>query len=188
MTTVYFVRHGETSYKEVDERSFIGHGRDLAQLTKKGIEQLKLASKDKRLIGSEIIISSPYTRALQSASILSKELNIDIEIDIDLHEWLPDKTFQYRSSQESFDFYHDFEINKGIYPYDTERKWETEKSVKCRMENAIQRYLHYKKIIVVSHGIVIEALSGIHLDHGCIAKYIFRKKESGLDSGRAAGE
>ena len=68
--------------------------------------------------------------------------------------------------------YHDFEINKGIYPHESEKKWETEKSVKLRMKNAIQRYSEYKKIIVVSHGMAIEALTGIHLEHGGITEYL----------------
>jgi|GEM_PF-5740943 len=33
MTTFYLVRHGEPTYKPIDERKFIGHGRDLAPLT-----------------------------------------------------------------------------------------------------------------------------------------------------------
>jgi len=40
MTKFYLVRHGETTYKYVDERGFIGHGRDLAQRTITGINQL----------------------------------------------------------------------------------------------------------------------------------------------------
>jgi len=34
MTIFYLIRHGEPTYKPVDERKFIGHGRDLAPLTK----------------------------------------------------------------------------------------------------------------------------------------------------------
>ena len=74
MTTFYLVRHGEPTYKPVDVRKFIGHGRDLAPLTKNGIEGVKKTANDSRLKNCEIIVSSPYTRALQTAAILSKEL------------------------------------------------------------------------------------------------------------------
>ena len=33
------IRHGEPDYTVVTERKFKGHGRDLAQLTEKGIRQ-----------------------------------------------------------------------------------------------------------------------------------------------------
>ena len=39
-------------------------------------------AKDYRLKDCEIIVSSPYTRALQSAAIISKELSIDIDTNI----------------------------------------------------------------------------------------------------------
>ena len=85
MTVFYLIRHGEPTYQPVNDRNFIGHGLDLAPLTEIGIQQLKETSKDNRLKNCEVIVSSPYTRALQSASILSKELGIDIEVDVDLH-------------------------------------------------------------------------------------------------------
>lgn len=74
MTTFYLIRHGEPTYKPIDERRFIGHGRDLAPLTENGIKGVKETALDNRLKNCEIIVSSPYTRALQTAAILSKEL------------------------------------------------------------------------------------------------------------------
>lgn len=108
MTMFYLVRHGEVTYGHVDKRNFIGHGRDLAPLTEKGIMQLKETAKDHRLKDCEIIVSSPYTRALQSAAIISKELSIDIDVDVDLHEWLPDSTFMFKTSEEAIALCNDF--------------------------------------------------------------------------------
>ena len=48
MTTFYLVRHGESTYKPIDERKFIGHGRDLAPLTENGIKEVKDTTKDSR--------------------------------------------------------------------------------------------------------------------------------------------
>ena len=33
------VRHGEPDYSDVDKRGYAGHGRDLAKLTEKGVQQ-----------------------------------------------------------------------------------------------------------------------------------------------------
>lgn len=72
MTKLILIRHGGPDYNFVTERGFKGHGRDLAQLTLEGIQQAKTVAMDKRLQGAQLIISSPYTRALQTAAIISK--------------------------------------------------------------------------------------------------------------------
>ena len=55
------VRHGEPDYSDVDKRGYAGHGRDLAKLTEKGVQQAEQAAGDKRLPGADLILSSPYT-------------------------------------------------------------------------------------------------------------------------------
>lgn len=89
------IRHGQPDYSEVTERKYIGHGRDLAKLTELGKEQAEKVSRDERLKGAEIILSSPYTRALQTAAIISRNTGIQIEVETDLIEWMPDLTFTY---------------------------------------------------------------------------------------------
>ena len=66
---IVFIRHGEPDYKPCWERGFVGHGKDLACLTPEGINQAKEVSRNPILNGSELIISSPYTRALQTAAL-----------------------------------------------------------------------------------------------------------------------
>ena len=56
-------------------------------------------SKDIRLKNAQIIVSSPYTRALQTASIISKETGLDIVVEPDIREWQPDLTYQYKNSE-----------------------------------------------------------------------------------------
>ncbi len=48
-----------------------------------------------------IIVSSPYTRALQIAAIISKNRQLNIKIELDLHEWMPDLSFQYSSKEQA---------------------------------------------------------------------------------------
>jgi len=155
----YFIRHGEPTYKPVDDRKFIGQGRDLAPLTEKGIDGVKETAKDNRLKNCEIIVSSPYTRALQTAAILSKELNIDIEVDIDLHEWIPDiVNFQHKTSQDCFDLCNDFNLHNGIPPENEVKVWETNDSMTKRMKSVLKKYSHYNRVIVVCHGMVIRTI------------------------------
>jgi broad specificity phosphatase PhoE len=76
MTLFYLIRHGEPYWEINEQYKLKGHGRDLAPLTPNGVKQVYITSKDKRLKEAEIIVSSPYPRALQTAAILSKELQL----------------------------------------------------------------------------------------------------------------
>ena len=69
----YFIRHGETDYSDRNTKIYKGFGVNLSPLSENGIQQIKETAKDLRLTDADIILSSPYTRALQTAAILSKE-------------------------------------------------------------------------------------------------------------------
>ena len=86
MATFYLVRHGKTDYSERNKKIYQGFGVNLSPLSVEGVKEIENTSKDKRLLEASIILSSPYTRAVQTAAILSKELQIDIVIETDLHD------------------------------------------------------------------------------------------------------
>lgn len=155
MTKIVLVRHGEPDYSHVTERGFKGHGRDLAQLTPAGMQQAKIAAMDERVKGATLIVSSPYTRALQTAAILSKELSLDISIEVDMHEWLPDLTFNYISDEEVKVASRECSSCKGNYAEYDRKNWEKLGSVADRSFRAMKKYLVYDKVIVVTHGIVM---------------------------------
>ena len=96
MSKFYLIRHGKPDYTYGDTHGFIGQGHDFAPLKAERIEEVIETAKDKRLKEAQIIISSPYTRALQTASIISKETGIDIVVEPDIREWQPDLTYQYK--------------------------------------------------------------------------------------------
>lgn len=152
---VIFVRHGEPDYSEVTDRSFKGHGRDLAKLSLEGIEQVKETAKDPRLNKAQIIISSPYTRALQTAAIISKTTRHDIEIATYLHEWLPDLTFNYGSDELVKYASRSITQNKGECPEGHVPPYETLQMVFDRVKKALLLYKQYDTVIAVCHGVVI---------------------------------
>jgi uncharacterized phosphatase len=90
VTIFFLIRHGETDWSLNDMYQLKGEYRDLPSLTPIGIKQTVDLSKDIRLEKAEFILSSPYTRALQTAAILSKNINLDITVEYDLREWQPD--------------------------------------------------------------------------------------------------
>lgn len=149
------IRHGEPDYSEVTERHYIGHGRSLAKLTELGKEQAERVSKDDRLRGADIILASPYTRALQTAAIISKNTGIPIEVEIDLLEWMPDLTFMFDGPENFPEIDAEMKKYGGEWNPECKYQWESLSSVGKRAFAAVKKHLDCKKVIVVAHGIVM---------------------------------
>lgn len=154
---IYMIRHGKADYSYGDAHNFIGHGHDLAILDKNYIKDVIETSKDSRLKNARLIVSSPYTRALQTAAIISKETGLDIEVESDLREWEPDTSYQYKA-KEMKEYYKDYISNNGIYPADRNVKWESKEHLKNRIQNVIEKYKNYDCIIFVFHQLAIKAI------------------------------
>jgi len=152
---VLLIRHGEPDYSAVTKRGFIGHGRDLGHLTENGKAQALEAAADPRLDGVELIVSSAYTRALQTAAIISRYRDIPIEVELDLHEWLPDLTYTYPTDELVVQAGKLLTANKGVCPPDSPIKYEEASTIFDRANACLRKYLGHKKIAVVAHGILI---------------------------------
>lgn len=161
---VYFVRHGKTDYSERNTKIYQGFGVNLAPLSEVGIQQIKESAKDVRLQGAGIILTSPYTRAVQTAAILSCELGIDIAIETDLYECLTNKYFEY-DDRTVEDGYRDYQKNHGIYPDGEEKLWEDAASIRNRVLGVLDKYRQFDKVIVAGHGLMIQATAGGMLSH-----------------------
>ncbi|WP_128100881.1 histidine phosphatase family protein [Paenibacillus sp. DCT19] len=77
-TTVYMVRHAESPYDEGNERT-----RGLTAKGRADVEKITKLLSDE---GIDIILSSPYRRAVLSVEGLAQHLNLEIETFEDLRE------------------------------------------------------------------------------------------------------
>ncbi len=77
-TTIYMVRHAESPYTEGSERT-----RGLTPKGKINVEKVTEILKDEEI---DIIISSPYARAILTVEGLAQLLKLDIKIIEDLRE------------------------------------------------------------------------------------------------------
>jgi len=111
---IILVRHGEADYSEVDDKGYLGFGRDLAPLTTKGVEQANAVSQDNLLANADVIISSPYTRALHTAAIISKNLNLSLMVDLGFHERLPDTKNELQTREDFQNSFKEYDFFKGI--------------------------------------------------------------------------
>ena len=161
MTTYFLVRHGEADYSELMEHHFYGFGMDLAPLSEKGMMQAEETAKDERLKTAQFIVSSPYTRALQTAQLISKNTGLNVRVELDLHEWLPDLSNQFTTSEEAFRLAEDFANCKGVYPTGTKKQWETLDEMRKRMRRVADKYAGYEKVIFVGHGMALRTLAYI---------------------------
>ncbi len=117
MTKFYLVRHGEPDYTVVDKNKLNKPQYNSAPLTADGIWQAERVAEDLRLKNADLIVSSPYTRALQTAALMNNALQLPLRVEYDLHEWLFNLTSKVMTPEEVFqDILPDFLEHKGVYP------------------------------------------------------------------------
>ena len=159
MTQFILVRHGEPEWSLNEKYKFRGHGRDLPYLTEKGRLQAKEAASDPRLQNIDLIVSSPYTRALQTAAILSKELQKDIRVEYGLMDWQPDSSYTYDDQQWMLSQWDEYFKYEGKHPEGEKRLWETREAMLSRIHSALDKYTGYSRVAVVTHGEVIRLMT-----------------------------
>ena len=155
------VRHGSVNYDAYPNR-FRGHGIDLLPLTASGaVEAEGLASRLAEQGGVDLIVASPMTRALQTAMILSWELTCPVEVELDLHEWVPDTSQQWTDGEVPRTAYEELLACGGEWPPGEQREWEPYSAVRRRVGTVLERYSHLTSVAVVTHSGVIEAMTGV---------------------------
>ena len=98
---------------------------------------------------------------MQTAQIISKETGISVEVEIDLHEWIPDENNKYETSEESFALAREFNEFKGEYPPGEKFRWESLSHMRKRMRRVADKYSDYGKVIFVGHGMAFRCLTYI---------------------------
>lgn len=161
MALFYLIRHGEPDYDAVAKLGFYGFGRSFAPLLENGLKQAEETAGDSRLLDADMIICSPYTRALQTAAIISRKINKEIIVEPELHEWIVDKTNSITSSEEVAVLGKEFQDYKGVYPEGQEMRWEALASLRERINRVADKYADYGKVIIVGHGMAFRVLKYI---------------------------
>lgn len=172
MAMFYLIRHGKTDYSERNKKIYQGIGVQLSPLNAEGIEEIQNTSKDKRLRGASLILSSPYTRAVQTAAILSKELQIDITVETNLHEWIANKNYIYEDDETAAKNYDEFVKYQGAFPAGKDLDWEDMLTIRKRVLPVLDQYKRYPKVIVACHGVLIQSLCNCgHPKNGEIVEF-----------------
>ena len=162
MTKFILVRHGEPTYEEVISLGFKGHGLAFSPLTENGINEVLKTAENEFFSDSDILISSPYTRAMQTASIIGNKYNLMVNVEVLLHEWIVDTNNNYNSNEE---FIKNIKLAKKEWEmylanpnFEFSKETESLLSVRKRILSVLERYCDYDKVIVVAHGLLISML------------------------------
>ncbi|MEX2535753.1 MAG: histidine phosphatase family protein [Trueperaceae bacterium] len=159
---LFFVRHGETDYGQVESRGVKGWATSFAPLTPLGRLQIDTIARDYRLQETQGIVCSSYARALESAARLSRALNKPLYVEYDLHEWLPQKDsladldprLLHRANEQ---------LRNQMRGVGTagDAPWESLEEVRNRVLGVLRRYRHMRSLLVVTHAVVISAVAGM---------------------------
>ncbi|WP_455716212.1 histidine phosphatase family protein [Anaerosporobacter sp.] len=139
MTTVYFVRHAEPNYSNHDD--------ELRELTEKGLEDRKLVTEYLSDKSIDIILSSPYKRAVDTIMDFAKYYNHTIETIYDFRErkvdsvWIEDFTTFCKNQWRDFNYKYT----------DGETLAEVQKRNITALNLVLEEYTA-KNIVIGSHG------------------------------------
>ena len=168
---VLFVRHGETDYEVVASRGVRGWATSFAPLSHLGRLQIDTISRDYRLQEADAILCSSYARALESGALLSRALNKPLFVEYDLHEWLPQKdplgdidAELLRRARHALEHEHE------------DAPWERMEDVRARVLRVLERYRDRRRVVVVTHAVVIQSVVGTRrpIDHAEIVEFTWR--------------
>lgn len=174
MAVFYFIRHGQMDGSMAGRKFYKGFAYNMMTLSEKGIAQIHETAKDSRLQRAELILTSPYGRALHSAAILSKDLNIEMRVETDLHEWLADRvSYEFLPDEVAEASYRSLTENRGSHPEGAPCLWESASQMKERVWGVLDRYKAYGEVIVVCHGTLMQYVLGIeHPQNGQIEELV----------------
>lgn len=159
---IYLMRHGEPTYRDTAALGLPGMGAELGQLKPEGIQQAEEAAKDSRIQDADLIVASPYPRALQTAAIVSRRIDAPIEVAVGIFEWLPRIDYSAPSHAEITEAWNEYKANGGVHtPADQYPLWETHDQMRKRALEALQPYFgrdDIRKLLIVCHGGIMRAL------------------------------
>lgn len=163
----HLVRHGWADWEAVG-RCAPGLSTDLVPLTRAGEERMLTASERLRTSRPRRIVTSPLTRALQSAHVLSRELDLPLTIEPDLREWTPSLTSTDGERAAFQRALADMLAADGEWPAGRPQRWEPLSAVRRRVAQALSGY--GADTVVVTHGVVIYALTGQDVPPGAVVR------------------
>lgn len=164
MTLFLLMRHGQPDYSGPNRWNTPGWGSEMAPLTEIGEQQVNQQVEKIQEFNPQVVICSPAARALHTALVLRPYLQVQFRVEFDMHEWVPDMNFRWRSLAEVEELYSEFKYFKGEWPPEKTLPWETVPHMRRRALNVLRNYLAYQKVLVICHGQLMRAITGVEIE------------------------
>lgn len=179
----YILRHGETIY-QTEKKEWIYPKTDSqrVKLTKNGQKQIKRAARKLKEKMINLIFSSDFFRARQTAKIVAAELGIK---KIYFNKQLRDINLGVYRGKTKDEFYKDFpQYSKKWFtksPRGGESRLECQKRMADFLRKIDKKY-QGKTILIISHGDPLWLLEG-YIKNWSIAKLIKERKDNFIKVG-----
>jgi len=170
-TTIWFVRHGETTLTPT--RKFSGVGPMDPPLTEVGIGQAQAVAKEIAARKPDLLIASPLMRTMMTAKEVSDASGLepifdDIWVECDFGNW---EGFTPTEVLEKYpDDWNAWLTSLSHRPGGGESYVEVYSRIEAGIADLVERYPH-KKICVVTHNIVIRAITAFAIGAPLEAMY-----------------
>jgi broad specificity phosphatase PhoE len=158
---VLLMRHGETDWPAANALGLPGIAADWAPLTAVGEAQVAAAAE--RIAaegGADVVVSSPMTRAMQSAAIVARRLDAPLRVEMDLREWLPDAGYMWHGPETPTVALEQLRTAGGEWPDGVPQPWEPLSALRARVVAALRRHRDVPRLVAVCHEVVIHSLTG----------------------------
>lgn len=145
MTIVYFVRHAEPNYNNHDDM--------LRELSDKGLIDRKLVTEFLADKGIDVVMSSPYKRAVDTVKEFADKSGMDIVVVDDFRErkidscWIEDFNSFCKQQWEDFDY----KLTDGECLADVQKR-------NINALNLVLKNYKEKTIVVGSHGTALSTI------------------------------
>ncbi|ALO03106.1 phosphoglycerate mutase family protein [Lactiplantibacillus paraplantarum] len=162
---VYLIRHSEPTYQQVTSAGLTGFGRELGGLTDRGIILAQQCAQQPLFAQVQLILSSPYTRALQTALEIVRFNDVPLKVELGLHEWLPDQTgTRTDTDEQAGQAYKLYRQHMGERTAASPLPYESAAEIKAQVLATFSKYAaSYDCIACVTHGEVMRQF-GDHND------------------------
>ena len=174
----YFIlRHGETSWGHPDI-CYPLNNKTSVVLSEQGIFQIKLVAKRLKKENIDLVFSSDYLRAKQTAEIAAKALDLKVVVDARLG----DTDIGNYYGKPKAEFYHEFSNPIQRFETKSPKNGESWNDVKKRLSvflKEVEEKYQNKNILIVGHGDSLWLFDGLikELTNQELLDIIFKKKE-----------
>ena len=164
--TYFLLRHGETIYQtDLNKLTYPASNPKSEtppiRLTKKGKEKIKALSPKIKKLKIDLIFSSDFQRANETAEILAKELGLKIIFDKRLRE-VNLGIFQGKPREELFQAFPEPRIKERFYKkLKNGESWLDVRKRMLKFIREIDRKYKGKRVLIISHGDPLWLLEGV---------------------------